>query len=197
MAEIALIAALDENGVIGAEGKIPWRLPRDVRFFKETTMGKPIIMGRKTYESIGRPLPGRHNIVVTRNHDYRAPGCTVVHSPEAALAAAQTDEVEEASSFEQTSSDNEGAAGEIMIIGGAALYEAFLPCADRLYLTFVEAEVEGDTFFPPFDREAWALVAAEPHPADERHDYRFTITVWERRGVEEGSPQSRDVRRRP
>ncbi|MDX1664568.1 MAG: type 3 dihydrofolate reductase [Candidatus Promineifilaceae bacterium] len=162
MPEIALIAALDKNGVIGAEGAIPWRLPRDVHFFKETTMGKPIIMGRKTYESIGRALRGRHNIVVTRNRAYRAPGCTVVHSPEAALAAAAN------------------GAEEIMIIGGAALYEAFLPRADRLYLTFVEAEVEGDTFFPRFDRGEWNVVKEERHPADERHEYAFTITTWER-----------------
>ncbi|MDX1687598.1 MAG: dihydrofolate reductase, partial [Candidatus Promineifilaceae bacterium] len=109
---ISLIAALDRNGVIGDDGRIPWRLPADLKYFKRVTMGKPLIMGRKTYESIGRPLPGRQNIVLTRQRDYRAPGCTVVHSLEEALAAA-------------------GDAEEVMVAGGGSVYRQFLPRADR------------------------------------------------------------------
>lgn len=159
---ISLIAALDENGVIGDGGQIPWRLPADLRYFKRVTMGKPLIMGRKTHESIGRPLPGRKNIVLTRNRDYEAPGCTVVHSMEEALAAA-------------------GDAKEVMVAGGGEVYGQFLPRADRLYLTFVGAAVEGDTRFPPFDPQQWRLVFEEGHPAGDDNPFPYRFTVFERR----------------
>ncbi|NLF63361.1 MAG: dihydrofolate reductase [Chloroflexi bacterium] len=163
---IALVAALDEAGVIGYEGGVPWRLPADMRWFRERTMGKPVIMGRRTYESIGRPLPGRHNIVVTRRPDYEAPGCEVVHSPAAALEAAAALQPE-----------------EIAVIGGATLYAALLPQASRLYLTCVDGRFPGDTFFPDFDRREWRVAAMTAHPADERHSVPFRMVVLERRGA--------------
>lgn len=165
MPRISFVVAIDKNRVIGANGRLPWRLPDDMRRFRELTMGKPVLMGRKTYESIPqrfRPLPGRHNIVLTRSRDYAAPGCTVVHTVEAGVAAAT-------------------GAEELMVIGGASLYTALLPRADRLYLTLVEAEVEGDTHFPPIRPSAWREVARKAHPADERHAYPFTFVVLERR----------------
>jgi dihydrofolate reductase len=131
-----LIVAASTNNVIGASGDLPWRLSADLKRFKELTMGKPIVMGRKTYDSIGRPLPGRQNIVVTRQTDYRPEGCTVVTSTEDALAAA-------------------GDAPEVMIIGGGHIYQAFMPMADRIYLTRVHAEIEGDTFLPGIDDAEW------------------------------------------
>jgi dihydrofolate reductase len=155
---ITLVVAAAENGVIGRDGGLPWRLPADLAHFKAVTMGKPIVMGRKTWESIGRPLPGRTNVVVTGQPDYEAPGCVVTHSFEAALAAgSQTD------------------AEEIMIVGGAALYAAALPRADRILLTRVHAAVEGDTFFPALADEEWELVAIERHEADERHPSAYSF----------------------
>ena len=158
---ISLIAALDRNGVIGEGGKIPWRLPADLRYFKRVTMGKPLVMGRKTYESIGRPLPGRQNIVLTRQRDFEAPGCTVVHSVEEALAAA-------------------GDAEEVMVAGGGSVYRQFLSCADRLYLTFVDTTAEGDTTFPHFDRGRWQLVFEEVHPPDEQNAFSYRFTIFEK-----------------
>jgi dihydrofolate reductase len=140
---VSLIAALAKNRVIGANGTLPWRLPEDLKRFKALTMGHPIIMGRKTFESIGRPLPGRQNIVVTRNADFAAAGCAVVKSPEAALAAC----------------DN---AEEAFVIGGAELYRAFLDTADRMILTEIEQVVEGDAYFPEFERSQWRETAREP-----------------------------------
>jgi dihydrofolate reductase len=160
--EISLIAALDNNNLIGAGGEIPWHLPADLRYFKATTMGKPLLMGRKTYESIGKPLPGRHNIVLTRRPNYQAPRCTVVHSIPAALAAA-------------------GDADELMVIGGGAVYEALLPHADRLYLTYVDALFDGDTYFPPISPEVWQVVSEEAHPADAKNPYPYRFVVLERR----------------
>jgi len=159
---ISLIAALDKNGVIGDDGGIPWRLPADLQYFKRVTMGKPLIMGRKTHESIGRPLPGRQNIVLTRQRDYHAPGCTVVHSIEEALAAA-------------------GDAEEVMVAGGGSVYRQFLPLAHRLYLTLVDTTAEGETTFPPFDREKWRLIFEEAHPVDEENPFPYRFTIFERR----------------
>lgn len=161
MMEIALIAALDKNRLIGADGEIPWHLPADLKYFKTTTMGKPVLMGRKTYESIGKPLPGRHNIVLTHQANYRAPACTVVNSIPDALAAAAP-------------------APEVMVIGGATLYEALLPHADRLYLTCIDAAFNGNVYFPALDEEAWQVVLEEAHPADERTPYPFRFVVLER-----------------
>ncbi|SEO93314.1 dihydrofolate reductase [Aquisalimonas asiatica] len=140
---ISLIAALTPDHVIGKGNDLPWRIPDDLRHFKRTTRGKPVIMGRRNYLSIGRPLPDRHNIVMTRNPDFQAPGCTVVADADAALTAA-------------------GDAREVMIIGGAEIYRLFLPRADRLYLTWVHTAIDGDTWFPAFDAHDWQVI-------DERH----------------------------
>ncbi len=159
---ISIIVAASENGVIGSQGELPWRLSDDLRRFKAVTMGKPIVMGRKTYQSIGRPLPGRHNIVITRQAGFEAAGCEVVESKAAALAAA-------------------GDADEIMIIGGSQVYALFLPETERLYLTRVHAELTGDAFFPEVASEDWRLVEDEPHRADARNAYDYSFRIYERR----------------
>lgn len=152
---LSLIVAVAENGLIGRDGDLPWRIPADLKFFKETTMGKPIVMGRKTWQSIGRPLPGRVNIVITRDRQFVADGAVVVHDLAAALAAA-------------------GDVPEVMIIGGAQIYEMALDRADRVYLTEVQASPDGDTFLPDFAPEDWREVARESHAADaDVPAYRF------------------------
>ena len=158
---ISMIVAMAANSVIGADNKIPWRLPRDQQRFKTITMGKPIVMGRKTYESIGRPLPGRHNIIVSRNPDYQADGCTVVHSPHEAVQAA-------------------GTVDEIVIIGGYYLYQAFLPQTNRLYLTTLAEAFAGDVTFPEFDRNEWQTTLSETHEPDEKNAHRYTFEILER-----------------
>lgn len=158
----SLVVAVARNRVIGRDNRLPWRLPADLAYFKRVTMGRPIVMGRRTWESIGRALPGRLNIVVTRNPGYEAPGATVVHSLDEAWKAA-------------------GDADEVAVIGGTTLFEETLPIADRIHLTEVEAEVEGDTFFPEFDRGEWREHEVSRHAADERHDYPFRIVELERR----------------
>ncbi len=161
---IALIAALGEGGVIGIDNRLPWRLPADMAWFRRHTLGKPVVMGRRTFQSLGRPLPGRHNIVLTRARDFRAEGATVVHDWDAALAAA-------------------GAVPEVMVIGGADLYRQTLPLADRLYLTRVAVAVAGDAHFPEFDPHDWRPVFEEAHAPDEKnpHPYRFQILERVRR----------------
>ena len=159
---ISLIVAMDRRGIIGAGGSLPWRLADDLQRFKAITMGKPLIMGRKTHESIARPLPGRRNLVLTRQRDYRAPGCEVCHDPDGALAAC-------------------AGRDEVMVIGGAALYAAFLPRAGRIYLTRVQAEVAGDTRFPPFDESAWRELERRDYPADARNEYPCTVLALERK----------------
>lgn len=159
---ISLVVAAARNGVIGRDGGLPWHLGDDLRFFKALTMGKPLIMGRKTFESIGRPLPGRRNIVLTRREDFEAAGCEVVAAVEDALAAA-------------------GAVEEIMVIGGGEIYRLFLPLAERVYLTRVETEVEGDTRFPPLEPDEWEALSSECFAAGERNDYPFTVITYERR----------------
>jgi dihydrofolate reductase len=169
---ISLIAALDRNGVIGAGGDIPWRLPADMRHFKALTLGKPVIMGRRTYESIGRPLVDRHNIVVTRNRTYRAPGCTIVHSIAEAL---------EVAALEVAALEAAGDEAEVMVIGGAHLYRQLLPQVDRLYLTYLDASFAGDTTFPPFDADEWQVVSEEAHAPDKRNPYPYRFVVLARR----------------
>ncbi len=159
---ISLIVAAAANGVIGSQGELPWRLSGDLRHFRELTMGKPIVMGRKTWESIGKPLPGRQNIVITRRSDLDAPGCDVVASKEQALEAA-------------------GAADEIMVIGGSQVYDLFLQDADRIYLTRVHAEVDGDTHFAT-PGDDWRLVTDERHAADERNEFDYSFRLYERTG---------------
>ena len=159
---ISLIVAASTNNVIGRGGSLPWHLPDDLKNFKRLTTGKPIIMGRKTYESIGRPLPDRQNIVITRDPGYEAPGCDVAASPEAAMALVT-------------------GASEMMIIGGSAVYETLLPLADRVYLTRVHADIEGDVCFPVLDDAEWEQLSVEPHGSDERHAHAFDFAVFERR----------------
>jgi dihydrofolate reductase len=162
--QISLIAAMGENRVIGASGKIPWHLPADFKHFKELTTGHPIVMGRKTFESIGKPLPGRANIVITRDESYRRDGITAVSSPEAALTAAATAE----------------GADEVFIIGGAEIYKIFLHQANKIYLTKIESEFEGDAFFPELNAEEWSLVSQEEHPADGKNAFSFIFQAYER-----------------
>ncbi len=158
---ITLIVAVADSGVIGRDNGLPWRLPEDLKRFKRLTMGKPMVMGRRTFESIGRPLPGRQNIVVTRDANYRRDGVTVVHDPDAALRAA-------------------GAAPEIMVIGGAELFRLFLPSAGRVHLTRVHGDVAGDIHWTALDERQWRRVSAEPYPADDSHAWGMTFEVWEK-----------------
>ncbi len=159
--DISIVVAASSSGVIGNNGGLPWHLPDDLKRFKAITMGKPIVMGRRTHESIGRPLPGRRNIVITRQAGYAADGCTVVSSPADALRAA-------------------GDVREVMVIGGGDIYRQFLRLADRVYLTRVEADVEGDTYFPDLDPEDWQLVEREDFPRNAEREYGFSTLVMER-----------------
>lgn len=158
---ISIIVAAATNNVIGAGGQLPWKLADDLRRFKALTMGKPIIMGRRTWESIGRPLPGRQNIVLTRRPDLTADGCDVVATPAAALRVAAN-------------------TAEIMIIGGSQVYALFLPKASRVYLTRVHADIAGDAFFPGIDEKEWRLVAADAHQADAANQFAFEFRTYER-----------------
>lgn len=168
---VSLIVAKARNDVIGRDGGLPWHIPEDLKFFRKVTMGKPVIMGRKTYQSIGRALPGRLNIVITRNRGWRADGVTVVDGLPAALQAAKAAETEEA-----------------MVIGGEEIYRAALPFAHRIYLTEVDLEVAGDACFPPIDTADWAEVHRVQHKGgaseggdDPRPAYAF-VTLERRRG---------------
>jgi dihydrofolate reductase len=154
--KISIIVAMDANGVIGHDNELPWHLPADLQHFKKTTMGKPILMGRKTYESIGRPLPGRTNIVITRDSRYQAAGCVVVNSIDAAMEAA-------------------GEQEEIMVIGGAEFYRQVLPHTNTIYLTRIHATFDGDTAFPELKDADWREVERSDQAADEKnpHDYSF------------------------
>jgi dihydrofolate reductase len=159
---VSLIVAMAQNGVIGRDNALPWRLPEDLRRFKAFTLGKTLLMGRKTFESIGRPLPGRVNLVLTRDSGWQADGVVVVHSVEEALA--------------QTARGS-----ELVAIGGAEIYRLVLPFARRIYLTHVHADVPGDTYFPEFDPMQWADVECQPYPADDQHAYPMTFVTLERR----------------
>lgn len=159
---VSLIVAMARNRVIGAGGRIPWHLPNELQLFKRITMGHPIIMGRKTYESIGRLLPGRTTIIVTRQSDYRVPGAIVAHSLDEAIARCRNEE-------------------EIFVIGGGELYRETLPRADRIYLTTVEAEPPGDTFMPEIDWSAWRETSAESFGTDEKHAYPYRFAVYDRK----------------
>lgn len=159
--KVSLIVAVSENGVIGRSGQLPWRLPVDLRRFRALTMGKPIVMGRRTWESIGRPLPGRMNIIVTRRPDFRADGVIVAHSLMQALERAEP-------------------AAEVMVIGGASLYAEALPLARTIYWTEVHAYVEGDTCFPPWDRTGWREVARERVALEASGQPACSFVIWER-----------------
>ncbi|WP_421172128.1 type 3 dihydrofolate reductase [Aeromonas sp. 601115] len=162
--KISMIAAMAHDRVIGKDNQMPWHLPADLAQFKRVTLGKPVLMGRKTFESIGRPLPGRRNLVISRNPDYQAEGIEVVGSVEAALALLAGSSVE-----------------ELMVIGGGHLYAEMLPSADCLYLTRIDLAVEGDTRFPAFDDGQWQRIECESHPADEKNPHPYSFETWQRR----------------
>lgn len=155
---IALIAAYAKDRVIGYKGKMPWHLPNELKYFKETTMGHTVVMGRKTFESIGKPLPNRRNIVLTRDRHFQAPGIEVIHNPR------DVDRL-----------------GDVFIIGGAQLYEEFMPMADRLYLTEIDLETEGDTFFPKWDQEDFRIIHQEEGKVDQRNPHPHTFYILERK----------------
>jgi len=159
---LSIIVAVDENNVIGKDNSLIWKLPRDMKHFKETTTGHYIIMGRKTFESNGRPLPNRTNVIITRDKNYQAEGCVVVHSLEDAMKEAKND-------------------SESFIIGGGVIYELAMPLVDRIYLTQIHHSFEGDTFFPEVNMEEWAVSEKRDFEPDEKNKYPFTILTLDRR----------------
>lgn len=161
--KISAIAAMSENRVIGDDNQLPWHLPADLKHFKALTSGHPILMGRKTYESIGRPLPNRSNIIISRNPDFKAEGCTVVKDIAAAVDCAQKQDSE-----------------EIFIIGGAEVYKQLLPEIDRIYLTIVHEDFEGDAYFPELDMSEWHESERVRHEADEINEFACSFIVLER-----------------
>jgi len=157
---ISIIAAMSNSRVIGKNNKMPWHLPADLKHFKSVTLGKPIIMGRKTFESIGKALPGRRNMVITRQ-EREFPDCEVFHSLEAALDAVAMEP-------------------EVMIIGGANVYAQVLPKVQRMYLTFIDIDVDGDAFFPAWDKSIWQEVSSEAHDPDDKNPYAYRFVVLDR-----------------
>lgn len=161
---ISTIVGMANNRAIGKENDIPWHLPADLKYFKKTTIGKPIIMGRKCYESIGRPLPKRTNIIITRNKDYEAKGCIITHSLQEAIAKAKEEETT-----------------EIFIIGGGEIYQKALAIVDKIYLTCIDLVVEDATvFFPNIDSNQWQLIKEEKHQKDKKNPYDYTFKVLKR-----------------
>jgi dihydrofolate reductase len=160
-AKIAIVVAMAANRVIGRDNRLPWRLPADLRHFRQVTLGKPILMGRKTHESIGRPLPERTNIVVTRDAAYTAPGCIVVHSIESALRAA-------------------AGSDEVMVIGGTDFFWQLLPRAERIYLTLIHAEFEGDALFPELNASEWRETERTDCAPDEKNPWSYSFVRLER-----------------
>nr|WP_100402522.1 dihydrofolate reductase [Bacillus sp. FJAT-42315] len=160
---ISFIWAMDQNGVIGKNNQLPWRLPEDLKFFKETTMGHPIVMGRKTFESIGKPLPGRENVILTRDQSYEADGCTVVYSVDELVEKAEKEE-------------------QLFITGGAEIFRLMLPFVDRLYVTVIEESFDGDTHFPKeLDWDEWELVSATPGLKNEKNPYDYQFRIYEKK----------------
>ena len=163
---VSLVVAAANNNAIGKEGKLLWTLPNDMKFFKNVTWGMPVVMGRKTFESLGKPLAGRKNIVITRQAGWKADGAVVVKSMDDAM-------------FVATNTD----ALEIMVIGGGEIYKEFFTKANRIYITRVDAEFEeADTFFPVISAKEWHLVSQKNHEADEKNAYNYSFQVWERVG---------------
>lgn len=160
--KVTMVVAASTNNVIGRQGSLPWRLPEDMQRFRRLTMGKPVVMGRRTFEAIGKALPGRRNVIISRQPGLRIEGCEVAMSPEAALSLARD-------------------AAEVMIIGGGHIYRALLPQADRIEMTRVHVHVDGDTFFPQLSADEWEVTSAEEHPADESRPVGFTFETVERR----------------
>lgn len=165
--KLSLICALAQNGIIGRKNQLPWHLSEDLKYFKRTTMGKPIIMGRKTYESIGRLLPGRTNIIVTRTRDYEVDNARIVDSLADAIELAENISIIDG-------------IDEAFVIGGAELFKNAMPLVDRMHLTLVHAEVEGDTWFPEFDAEEWEEVSRMDFEAGETNPYAYSICVFDR-----------------
>ena len=165
MMTLSAIVALDENNAIGRDNQLPWHLPEDLKFFKRTTFGKPVLMGRKTYDSLGKPLPGRLNIVVSGQKDLSLPeGVLLYNDLNAAIERLKEEEVEEG-----------------FIIGGGKIFAETLPITDRLYITVVHTKVSGaEAFFPHVDHTHWKLVSEDPRPADEKHAYAYTFQQWNR-----------------
>lgn len=164
--KISMIAAMAKNRIIGKDKQMPWHMPADLKHFKAITLGKPVIMGRKTYESIGKALPGRVNIVITNSQTYTLPDAIVVNSCESALHAAGKN------------------VDEAMIIGGGAIYEAFLPIADQLFLTFIDLSTDGDTQFPDYEKVAnWNVTEREPHYSDEKNTYNYEFVTLIRQPI--------------
>lgn len=159
---ISFLFAMGKNRVIGRDNQLPWHLPADLAYFKKKTMGHPIVMGRKTYESIGKPLPGRENVIVTRNSEYEAEGCTVVHSVDEACRMFPDDE-------------------EIFVIGGAKLFDAFYPFADRMYVTYINETFEGDTFFRAIDDSEWKRTSVEKGIKNDKNRYEYSFITYERK----------------
>jgi dihydrofolate reductase len=159
---ISFIWAMDENRVIGKNNQLPWRLPEDLKFFKRVTMGHPVAMGRKTHESIGRTLPGRENIIITRNRDFSCEGCTVIYSIESFIA------------YCREKND------EVFVIGGAEIFRELLPIVDRLYLTMIYEKFDGDTYFPEFPLKDFELVLQEPGIRDEKNPYDYEFFIYQR-----------------
>jgi dihydrofolate reductase len=157
---ISLLWAMDENRAIGRNNQLPWHLPEDLKYFKRVTMGKPIAMGRKTYDSIGRPLPGRENIVITRSQGITIEGCTVIHDVNDLLKR-----------------DDE----ELFVIGGAEIFKEIIPFADRLYVTEIREEFEADTFFPEYNLSDWELIESTPGMKDEKNPYNYEFLVYQRK----------------
>ena len=170
---LSLIVAMDRGGLIGRDGDLPWRLPNDLKHFRQQTLGKTVLMGRRTWASLGGPLPQRENWVLTRDRDFRAEGARVFHALDEALKAHNA----RLASRALTPSP----AAELMVIGGAELYRQALPLAQRLYLTEIDAELDGDTRFPAFERDDWREIASESRPADERHAWPYRFVTLERR----------------
>ena len=162
---LGMIVAMDLDGVIGRDSDLPWHLPADLKHFKDTTMGCPIIMGRRTYDAIGRPLPGRTSVVITRDDEWYVPGVEIVNSIAEALDIAGIEA---------------GADGWAWVIGGGAIYAALLPHCERLLVTHVEARVEGDTWFPYIDWDQWVEVGREQHPVDEKNTIASAVATYER-----------------
>nr|AIA13259.1 Dihydrofolate reductase [uncultured bacterium] len=163
---LSLLVAASENNVIGRNNELPWHLPNDMKFFKNTTWGLPVIMGRKTYDSLkSEPLPGRTNIVITRQQDWKPEGIIVVHSLQDAISAAQDTE-----------------SNEIFVLGGGEIFKEAIEIGHRIYITRVHAVVEGDVFFPKIDESKWKQVSKRDCFADEKHAYDYTFETWERRG---------------
>jgi len=162
MVKLSLIWAMDRNRLIGKNNALPWHLPADMQWFRQHTMNKPILMGRKTYESIGKPLPKRKNIILTRQEGLQIEGCSVVSSLQQAQAVAAD-------------------AKEIMVMGGAEVYALLLPQADKLYITHIDAECEGDAWFPALDLAAWQLLEKQSHASDDKNIYPYHFEIWQRK----------------